>query len=460
MLTRAQIQQLFESGQINQQQFQALVQRINENLIAGGSATITPEQANEVVANMPTDEEGFGPGFVRPFTTSSFEIPLPFTDEGIGVNAPLLGIGAGLLTAGVASPALAGTALGARILPAITAAGRAPVIGGTLRATGRAAARRPRTTGAVAGTGTFLGGGIIGGEQQPAGQPPTPPALPAGEATPTAGSGAAAEDLGAGVTGAPALPTLGGSAGQPVRRPILDDAGNPTGDFGIFVGGQLVELIPAGTLSERERLNLETAETRRVEQERGRQAFLARQAQRGEQGLQLAQQRREAALDREARLTEALLPILASPGNRFRFAANVARLQGGQAGFTPTGAFNELFRIAGRQPGSTGTSFAGRELSSLSPAELQELTQRAGSSNTSRLRSARDVSGGAIPLTGQQQFSIIPNVEQLAGLSGFEQEELDAILGELSGQTLGQVQRQSRRLAPPGGGGPRAIIGR
>ena len=95
-LNREQIQQLLATGQITPQQHQALVQQINQNLIDGGEAVITPEQATQVLGDL--DRPGFGPGITRPFTTPSFDIPLPFTDASVGVNAPLLGIGAGLLT--------------------------------------------------------------------------------------------------------------------------------------------------------------------------------------------------------------------------------------------------------------------------------------------------------------------------------------------------------------------------
>ncbi len=406
-------------------------------------ATLTQEEANQVVSGGQVDRRGFlerqfgGITTDDPqgtFTRSSFGIPLPFTDEEIGVNAPLGLLGLTALSLGASAPA--GGALAAtRAAPLIGSRTLVPGLTGLRGAT--AASRFGGLTGATARTlavpsAAAIGGGIIGS----ANQPPPDFTLADAEGGQVPAGGA---ELGADIAGRPGpiLPTGpgGGPQGPITRNPVIDAAtGEPVpGQFfytqdGTFVDPGDVQLTPnqeraniafQNTREGQEFLNREREEATGLAFQRQQQlAAFERQRQESlrqgnfEEARQVAELQREflameSQQQRDASFVNALLPILASPGSRFRFAANVSRLGGGQAAFTPTEAFGRLFRFSGLQPGQQ------------------------------------------VPLTGQQNFSIIPNVQQFGDLGPRALEELEAIVGESTGRELATVQRQSRRLAPP-----------
>ncbi len=407
----------------------------------GEGATLSSEEAAIIMGGGQIDDRGFlertfgGIGTEDPqgtFTRSSFGIPLPFTDEEVGVNAPLGLLGLTALSLGATAPA-GGALAAARTAPLIGGRSLIPGLGGVRGVT--AASRFGGATGATARTlgvpaATAIGGGLIGSANQPPILPDGAPTAPAQDAPGGAALGAEIAGLG----GGPILPG-GGTSGEPVppisRNPVPGPDGEPIpGQFfytdanGLIVDPNAVSVDPevrnanANFLGTREGQEF-LAEQREIAtgEAFGRQQQLAAfERQRTEsirqgnfeEARNIAERQRgflatESKAQRDASFVNALLPILASPGSRFRFAANVSRLGGGGAQFTPTEAFGRLFRFSGLEPGS------------------------------------------AVPLTGEQNFSIIPNIQQFADLGPRAREELSAIVGESSGQELRTIERASRR---------------
>lgn len=424
-MNRTQILQARQRGDITAAQATALLNALSSLQRSDPNATLSQDEVQSVLGGGQVDRRNIFQRLFGGITTEDPQDPrrglltrgdfnIPFTD--VAVNLPLLAGGATLASLGIGGPGAA-TAVGASRAGTIGAARTAaPVIA---RRAGRAA---------LAGAATGITGGIVG-----AAQAPTPPitdfgAPPAPEPVTGAGAEAARE-----IAGARPQPTPDRPPGPIIQNDILDDEGNPTGNVFFTRDGQLVspddlELQPdesqqqANFLGTREGQEF-LAQQRRQEAEIERQ-FQREQAVLGTQ-LRLQEQRvaqfeaaqeakrqrefaaAESKAARDAAFVQALLPILASPGSRFRFAANVSRMGGGQAQFTPTEAFGRLFRFSGFQPGQ------------------------------------------AVPLTGQQEFSIIPNIQQFAELDPRSQEELGAIVDESAGRSLFDIGRQSRRLAPP-----------
>lgn len=429
-----------KDGHLTEEQTAALLDELSR-LEPG--ATLTQEEANEVVAGGIVDRRNFfqkqfggilsnDPRDKGTFTKSTFDIPLPFTDETIGVNAPTGLIGLTLASLGLSAPA--GGVLGS----SIPLTGSRAIIPGlnALRGT-TAASRFGGLTGATARTlapapAAVIGGGIIGDALTPA-PDFTLSDVVEEEASPSGGA------LGQEIAGRPGpkLPTAGGDPEGPIERnPVIDSTtGEPIpGQFFYTQDGQVIanpnDVRFTPEQKEQQFAFLQTKEgaefaaTSRAEaaalkfQQDQQLAAFDRQRENAirqgnlEEAREITRLQREFLADqsrrqRDASFVNALLPILASPGSRFRFAANVSRLAGGQAQFTPTEAFGRLFRFSGLQPGQ------------------------------------------AVPLTGEQNFSIIPNIQQFADFGPRERDELEAIIGESSGRSLFGIGRQSKRLAPP-----------
>ncbi len=447
VFNRAGILKARQTGHLTEEQASTL---LNALIGLEPGAELTQEEANQVVSGGQVDRGGT---FQNPFrgigstderdkglfTRSSFGIPLPGTDAEIGVNAPLGLLGLTALTLGATAPAggigAAGIGGSRAIIPGLNA----------LRGT-TAAARFGGLTGATVHTLAIpstvaIGGGIIGSANQPA------PDFTLADLTQEEAAGGA--ELGADIADrpGPTLPTGGGDPQGPIERnPVIDSTtGQPVqGQFfytqdGIFVDPGDIQLTPnqeranvafQNTREGQEFLNQEREEAaatkfqndqilagfnrqrdesiRQGDFEEARNVAIREEAFRqGVNQRQRAFLASESRAQRDASFVNALLPILASPGSRFRFAANVSRLGGGQAAFTPTEAFGRLFRFSGLQPGQQ------------------------------------------VPLTGEQNFSIIPNIQQFADQGPRALEELEAIIGESTGRELSTVQRQSKRLAPP-----------
>ncbi len=433
------------AGTITGQQFTAMFGILQDR---GEGATLSSEEASIIMAGGQVDDRGFlerhfgGIASTDPAEQGTFIRPtfdIPGTD--IGVNLPTLIGGATLASLGIGGAGLSGaggaTAFGlsrAGTLGALRTG--APMVG--RRAVGKLGVRPLGAAGA-----TFGGGQLIGSTQLPPVLPDGEPAAPAQE-----GGGALGTKI-AGLQGdelklPDGEPT--GPKGPIIRHPVKDaETGEVVpGQFfytqdGVFVDPSDVQLTPDQQEQQfafsqtREGAEFAAASRQEVaeftaasKQEAadikfGRDQQLAafdRQRQESIRQGNFAEARTiverqnaflaaESKAQRDAAFVQALLPILASPGSRFRFAANVSRLGGGQAQFTPTEAFGRLFRFSGLEPGA------------------------------------------AVPLTGEQGFSIIPNIQQFADLGPREREELEAIVGESTGRDLFGIGRQSSRLAPP-----------
>ena len=406
-------------------------------------ATLTRAEANDVVQNQggTPDRRGGIEKFFQAFNPFREEsnldtgIPLPFSGgQNVSVNAPLGLLGLTALSLGATAPA--GGALAAtRVAPLIGSRSVVPGLNALRGAT--AASRFGGFTGSIARTtavplATAITGGIIGTANQPAPDFAFTD-LEEGGAAPD--GSAAGKDIANLPGGKATLDDETDPTGPITRNPVIDsNTGEPVpGQFfytqdGVVIGPGDVRLTPdqqeqqfafSQTKEGAEFAAKSKSDAINVKFERDQQlAGFARQREESirqgnfEQARAVAEAQNqflaaESKRQRDASFINALLPILASPGSRFRFAANVSRLSGGQAQFTPTEQFDRLFRFSGFQPGNP------------------------------------------VPLTGEQNFSIIPNIQQFSDQGPRALEELEAIVGESSGQELGTVQRRSRRLAPP-----------
>lgn len=163
--------------------------------------------------------------------------------------------------------------------------------------------------------------------------------------------------------------------------------------------------------------------TRAFERERELAEFAAEQA---------AERQRQALT---ANLLGQLFGIASSPGQRLRFLASQARGGGAlgqvaEAGGLGGGEFENLLQTAGLGGGQTfNVEDRLARMFGLQPGMALNFAQQ-----------------GQLSETG-----IIPTLGQVSDLSQQEQEELDAITDVFGGRRLGEVQRQARRLAPPGG---------
>jgi hypothetical protein len=129
-----------------------------------------------------------------------------------------------------------------------------------------------------------------------------------------------------------------------------------------------------------------------------------------------------------------LFQISSDPASRLRFLSSQARggsqlgQAAGAAGLDPA-AFTELLNTTGLNP------------------QTQDFRIEDQFASMFGLHPGAQVDFAA----GPTSTSIVPNLGQLSGLTADEESELDALTEILFGQRLGQVQRKSRELAPPGG---------
>lgn len=254
---------------------------------------------------------------------------------------------------------------------------------------------------------------------------------------------------GAPTGGSPDLTQAFTGAGGPLQlQPVIGPDGQPIPGLGQDpTSGNLVPF--------------ETAEQRvqRIADENRQRATTSPQAQREQAFLERqrgitdeARRQRFVTSEREAAQQAAveaenralLRQQLAQPGGEF--LARALRQRG--MGLTPV--FNPE-----------------RDLRSLSPSRFEELfsgPRQEGSAIPSTgvaglpaiqaaLSNQAALEGGGVAATGATQFADIPNISQITGLNDAELAELAAVLPQLTGQSLEDVERRSRRLAPPRGAG-------
>lgn len=272
--------------------------------------------------------------------------------------------------------------------------------------------------------------------QEPTGATPTPP--------PDAGG--------------PDLTAAFGGAGGPVQlQSVLDPNGQPIPGMGIDPStGQTVQFETAEqrvqrTATELQQRRAASPEARReqefLERQRGIterediQRFQAEQA-----GITREFQAEQAAATQQAAIEAENRAILrqqlSQPGGEFLARAMRQRGQGLTPVFDPARDLRSL------QPGRFEQLFAGaRQTGSAIPsggvAGVPAI--QAALSNQSALER------GGIGTTGSIDFATIPNIAQISGLTEAEFAELAAVLPQLTGQSGVDLQRQSRRLAPPSG---------
>lgn len=458
VVTIDQLRRLRDAGNITQQEFNVAAAAIQERIQAGATPVLTENEIDQLQFR-----PGAGERLAEFFTSPTFNIP--GTDVGVNVPAGLVGGGVaagGLALGGISGAAgvlgrLAGAGVRqAQFLPARMGVARlapsgvsrgvqeAPgAVGRVAQATGtptvaRGAAQLPGvaqvgralgTAGQVAQqrrlltAGAIVGGGVAGGTAAGLRQdvPPEAEPAPEGPAAAPPEDAAPPDDLTTLLQTAVGADGLAGAEPQVVR--VTDPE---TGEvFRFLQTGDQLQALPTGADQ-----RLQLAQRQRELDERARQEFLARQQRRGEAGLQrqfqaeqAAQQQEfqaeQAALQRQAAFQQAVAPLLlqafSQPGAGFRLSANLARSRGITPSFTPGQQFQQMFRFG--------------DLASL-------------------------------PLTGDLRPSIIPNVRQLGELTGAGEQELDAVVEQLTGRRLGDIQRRTQQLAPPSAGRPTATLGR
>jgi hypothetical protein len=142
----------------------------------------------------------------------------------------------------------------------------------------------------------------------------------------------------------------------------------------------------------------------------------------------------------EQSAAQTLLQLMSQPGGEFLARAIAQRGQGLTPVFDPT---RDLRSLA---PEQFASMFQG-------PQQAGSAIPAGGVAGTSAILGALQnqaaLDRGGIGATGQQDFSIIPNIRQITGLTEAELAELNAILPQLTGQTARDLSQQVR---PPSAG--------